>query len=70
MGNLNDIIKLDDGTYKAFVGNPEACNRLNRRLRQYPDMPDFVTEGSEGVFSFTEADYAFVRAALALTQNN
>jgi hypothetical protein len=63
-----EVIRLSNGTYKAFVTDAAACNILNHRLRQYPDMPDFVAEGSEGIFSFTAAEHAFVQAVLRVDQ--
>lgn len=49
--------------YKVFAYNPELCNKLNKKLKQYPKT-DFVSEGSEGIFKLTEADYKKVQSTL------
>lgn len=59
----NNIIKLNNGMYKAFVQNFQACAKINKRLRQYRESHSNYkfTEGDEGIFVFSETQLKFVR---------
>jgi len=61
----SNLVKQANGTYVAFVHSPEAANVINARLRYYPTMPDFVSEGSEARFVLREVDRPFVEAVMA-----
>ncbi len=47
------------GHFRVWATSSQAAQVLNQRFRKYPDT-DFIAEGSEGVFDFTEQDLPFV----------
>lgn len=59
-----EVEVITNNRYKAFVYNSILCQRLNRSLKVYPKEVDFVAEGSEGIFKFTQEQYKHVMAIL------
>jgi hypothetical protein len=59
----SNLVRYGNG-YKAFVQHPRAAHLINQRLHTYPGSPNLEAEGSEGIFTFGQADYKFVAAVM------
>lgn len=63
----NQLRYIEDGPimhhgnhFRVWATSSQAAQVLNQRFRKYATDTDFIAEGSEGVFDFTEKDLPFV----------